>query len=149
MIQKPFQLTSEQKSALDRISRKYNIRFVILHGSYAKGFPHIGSDLDIAVVGNTPFSFDTILELFGPFGTIFGNNQNRELDLKTLHGADPLFRYLVAHDGILLYGDITDFNEFKAYAARAYEDSKKLFHLEEIMVKKHNAYLLSLSQQHA
>lgn len=149
MAQEPFQLTPDQKRAVDELGRKYNLRFIILHGSFAKGTPHEGSDLDIAVLGNAYLSFDALLKLFGPLGTIVGDNRERELDVKSLHHADPLFRYHVVRDGILLYGDTTDFNEFKAYAARSYEDAEKLFALEEILVKKYNTYLLSLFHRHA
>lgn len=142
-------LTSEEQKKIDDIGKKYNLRFIILHGSYAKGLQHESSDLDIAVVGNQYIVFDTLIKLFGPFGNIFGDNCNRELDVKSLHGVDPLFRYLVVRDGILLYGNETDFNEFKAYTTNAFEDAQKLFQLEEVLVKKHNRYLLTVSRQHA
>jgi len=41
----------------------------------------------------------------------------------------------------LLYGNITDFNEFKAYAFSYYFDSKDLFHLEKILIQKFQNYL--------
>jgi hypothetical protein len=64
-----------------------------------------------------------------------------ELDIKSLHKADPLFCYQVAKDSQLLYGDLTDFNEFKAYAFSYYFDSKDLFHLEKILIQKFQNYL--------
>lgn len=48
---------------------------------------------------------------------------------------DPLFRYLVVGDGILLYGNSTDYEEFKAYAFRDYMDSYDLRNLEEQMAR--------------
>lgn len=139
---KPFVLTRKGKEALERIARAYHLRFVILHGSYAKGTPQKGSDLDIAVLGGNSIPFDKLLELHGELGKIFGDNPERELDVKSLHRADLLLRYYVTRDGILLYGDATDYNEFKTYARRAFEDSSRLFHLEAVLLKKQNKLIL-------
>lgn len=149
MTAQQFKLNSEEQQKIEETGKKYNLRFIILHGSYAKGLQHKDSDLDIAVLGHQYLTFDMLLVLFGPLGNIFGDNHERELDVKSLHGADPLFRYFVVRDGVLLYGDETDFNEFKAYTIHAFEDAQKLFQLEEVLVKKHNKYLLTLSRRHA
>jgi len=42
-------LTKEQKKEIGKIGRKYKLRFVIIHGSYARGEEKKGSDLDVAV----------------------------------------------------------------------------------------------------
>lgn len=136
------ELNQQQKKQLGDIGEKFNLRFIILHGSYAKGAPHKGSDLDIAVVGQRVISSDDLLALYGGFGEIFGDNRERGLDIKSLHRTDPLFRYYVVRDGVLLYGDKTDFNEFRAYAERSFEDAKGLFELEAVLVKKQNELLL-------
>ncbi len=137
-----FTLSQEQKNKLQEIGEKYNLRFIIVHGSYAKGTPHSGSDLDVAVLGRQCMTVDILLELHGLLAGVFGDNRDRELDLKSLHGVDPLFRYLVVRDGVLLYGGETDFNEFKTYAMRSFDDAWKLFQLEEMLIKKQNADLL-------
>ena len=113
------QLTQEQQQKIEEVGRKYRLKFILLHGSYATDKIRKGSDL----------------------AEIFGDDPQRELDIKSLHKADPLFCYQVAKDSQLLYGDLTDFNEFKAYAFSNYFDSKDLFHLEKILVKKFQNYL--------
>lgn len=136
------ELTVEEKEGVEKIGRSHNLRFIILHGSYAKGTPRRGSDLDIAILGQKRIELDELLEIHGELGDIFGDNEERELDVKSLYGADLLLRYYVARDGTLLYGDETEFNEYKAYAGRVFADSEKLFRLEEILVKKQNKLLL-------
>lgn len=136
------ELKPEDKNKLGEIGQKYNLRFIILHGSYAKGTPRPGSDLDIAVLGKRRIAFDELLEIHDELADIFGDNQGRELDVKSLHNSDLLLKYYVTRDGMLLFGKETDFNEFKAYARRVFEDAKKLFELEEYLLKKQNQMLL-------
>lgn len=135
-------LDPKQKEQLQKIGDAHELRFIILHGSYAKGIPHEGSDFDIAVLGKRYITFDELLAIHGELGDVFGDNEERELDTKSLHKADLLLRYYVTRDGVLLYGDQTGFNEFKAYAQRVFKDAAKLFQLEEVMVKKQNRLLL-------
>ena len=142
-------LTSEQKKQVGEIGKAHTLRFIILHGSYAKGTPNKGSDLDIAIVKERRIPFEELLNIHGEFGAIFGDNRERELDVTSLHGADLLLRYYVTRDGLLLYGDPTDFNEFKAYARRSFEDAQKLFRLEEVMLKKQNRLILEKLAHHA
>jgi hypothetical protein len=100
-----------------------------------------GSDLDIALLGEKRIEFEELLALYSDLAEIFGDDPQRELDIKSLHKADPLFCFQVARDSQLLYGDPTDFNEFKAYAFSNYFDSKDLFHLEKILIQKFQNYL--------
>lgn len=125
---------------------RHQLRFVILHGSYATGQKHTGSDLDIAVLGQTTIDYKKHLELYSALADIFGDRMDRELDFKTLHHIDPLFRYLVTRDGVLLYGDATDYDEFKSYAYRTYMDSQDLRDLEKKLVKKS---IQTIAQQYA
>lgn len=130
------EISGEEKAKLEEIGRLHDLRFIILHGSYAKGIPQKGSDFDIAILGKRKPPFDEILEIHTELAQIFGDNRERELDLKTLHGVDSLFRYEVIRDGLLLYGDPTDYEEFKAYAYRDYIDSSDLRELEFVLLKK-------------
>lgn len=72
---------------------------------------------------------------------IFVNNLDKELDFKSLHGADPYFTYKVAKDSQLLFGKQIDYDEFRAYALKVYFDSKDLRELEKRMVEKYQNYL--------
>ncbi len=135
------QLTQEQQQKIEEVGRKYRLKFILLHGSYATDKIRKGSDLDIALLGEKPIEFEELSAIYSDLAEIFGDDPQRELDIKSLHKADPLFCYQVAKDSQLLYGDLTDFNEFKAYAFSNYFDSKDLFHLEKILVKKFQNYL--------
>jgi len=135
------QLTQEQQQKIEEVGRKYCLKFILLHGSYATDKVKTGSDLDIALLGEKSIEFEELLAIYSDLADIFGDIPQRELDIKSLHKADPLFCYQVAKDSQLLYGDITDFNEFRAYAFSNYFDSKDLFHLEKILIQKFQNYL--------
>jgi predicted nucleotidyltransferase len=135
------QLTEEQRQKIEEVGRKHCLRFILLHGSYATDKMKTGSDLDIALLGEKPIGLEELLDVHSDLTDIFGDNPQRELDIKSLHKADPLFCYQVTRDSQLLYGDRTDFNEFKAYAFSNYFDSQDLFHLEKILIQKFQNYL--------
>lgn len=139
-------INDAQKHTLQEIAQSHNLRFIILHGSYAKGTHREGSDLDIAILGNRPLPMEDIFTIHGELGEIFGDNKERELDLKSLQGVDPLFRFEVLRGGILLYGNQSNYDEFKIYAYRDYMDSYDLRKLESILLKKG---IQSLSKRYA
>ncbi len=131
------------------VARKYGLRFVILHGSYATGRTHKSSDLDIAVLGNKELDYRKYLNFHGEVADIFGDNPRRDLDLKMLNKVDPFFRYQVVRDGVLLYGDATEYAEFKLFAQRAYEDARPLLELERTLSKKYQKYLNTFTAKYA
>lgn len=134
---------------LQKAAKKHRLKFVILHGSFATGQERQGSDLDIAVLGERPLSFEEEMKLRAEMADIFGDRPERELDIKTLHRVDPLFRYEVTRDGVLLYGDATAYEEFKAYGFRAFEDAKPLFELERTLSRKYQKHLNALAVGYA
>lgn len=128
------------KQGLAKLAKQFDLRFVIGHGSRTTGQPlHPESDLDIAVVGKQVVDFDTLLKLYGRFDDIFGGPH--ELDLKSLDQADPLFRHEVVRSGILLHGDSTDYEDYKAAVYRAYNDARPLFELERILSERYQRHL--------
>lgn len=139
-------VTPEQKKQLHKIGREHALHFIILHGSYAKGIPRRGSDLDIAYVGGKRHDLDAYLKIFTALENVFGNTPQRELDVKELCHADPLFRYHVVRDGVLLFGHSTAYADFKAYAYRDYMDSVDLRKLQDILLEKS---IKELSQKYA
>lgn len=134
-------LTKGQKTQIQKIGEKYNLKLILLHGSWVKGRAHKGNDPDIAVLGKKAIDFQKLLEIHKDLGKVFGDNKTRELDLKSLHKADPLFCYQVAKDSQLLFGKTSDYNEFRAYAFKAYYDAKDLFDLERHLIEKYQRYL--------
>lgn len=138
-------LTPQEKKTLEKAAGKYRLRFVIAHGSYATGKNQKGSDLDIAILGEDPrLLSEKILQAHNDLADVFGDGPERELDLKTLHDVDSLFRYFVTRDGVLLYGDRTEYEEYKAYAFRDFMDSRDLRDLELQMTTAKQAMLTKL-----
>ncbi len=126
---------------LAEIAKEFNLKFVILHGSYATGLARKDSDVDIAVLGRAEISFDQSLKLSEALNDILHITGFLDLDFKTLDKTDPLFRYEVIRDGKLLYGDPADYEEYKAIATRAYEDARPLFELEQHLARKFQKHL--------
>jgi hypothetical protein len=77
-----------------------------------------------------------MMGVIGGFSDIFGDSKKRELDLKQMHNIDSLFRFLIVRDGVLLYGDQMDYDEFRAFAYRDYMDSEDLRKLQDTLLRK-------------
>ena len=121
------------KPKIDNLAKKYNLSLVILYGSHARGQVHKESDIDIAVLGARPIPFEKLIDLNNEFAEIF---KVKEIDVKSLHNTNFLFRYQVMYKGILLYGKSYNYNSFKSYAFRDYYDSQDLLRLKEVFIKK-------------
>lgn len=134
-------ITKDTQQKITEIGKKYKLKLAVIYGSFAKGRNHRASDLDIAVLGEKKLEFRTILELYSEFSNTF---KGREVDVKSLHGVDPFFRYQVMRDSVLIYGDHLEYHNFKAYAFRAYMDSKDLLRIEKILSQKTISYLRQL-----
>ena len=121
------------KPKINNLAKKYNLSLVILYGSHARGKVHKESDIDIAVLGARPIPFEKLIDLNNEFAEIF---KVKEIDVKSLHNTNSLFRYQVMYKGILLYGKSYNYNSFKSYAFRDYYDSQDLLRLKEVFIKK-------------
>lgn len=121
------------KPEMAKVAQKHNLALIILYGSQATGKAREESDVDIAVLGKRKIPSDALLNLDDEFARIF---RARELDVKSLHNTNPFFRYQVMRDGVLLYGKSYDYNSYKAYAFRDYNDSKDLLKLKRIIVER-------------
>lgn len=135
------EITKDQKKKIKAVGKKHDLKLVILHGSYARNKAHPGSDLDLAVLGKKPIKFEKLLKIHSDLARVLGDNQERELDLKSLHGVDPLFAYQVAKFSQLLYGSPSDYNEFRACAFQRFYDADDLLSLEEYLIHKFQNYL--------
>jgi len=129
------EITKEQKRQIQKVGKKHNLDFIILHGSQVTGKKGPEPDVDIAIYRSGGIDFEEQMKIFSELSKIFG--KFGEIDLKTLHKKDPLFRYYVTRDSQLLYGDQTAYNFYKAYAFADFQEAKPLFLLEEYLVKKH------------
>ncbi len=133
------------KTRLASIAKNYGLKFIILHGSYANGSPDKESDLDIAVLAEKPLDFNAELKLHGLIEQAFSLPPSGEFDFKTLNRVDPFFRYQVVRQGKLLYGNKTDYEDYKAFAQRAFlEDARPLLELEQHLAYKFQKHLNQL-----
>jgi predicted nucleotidyltransferase len=121
------------KPEIEKLAKEHNLSLVLLYASQAKGYMRTDSDIDLAVLGVKPISTDDLIALNNEFAQIF---KVYEIDVKSLHKTDPLFRYQVMQNSVLLYGRNYDYLTFKSYAFRDYHDSKDLFRLKETLIKK-------------
>lgn len=121
------------KPEIEKLAKERNLSLVLLYGSQARGDMRTDSDIDLAVLGIKPISTDDLIALCNEFAQIFEVN---EIDVKSLHNTGSLFRYQVMQDSVLLYGRNYDYLTFKSYAFRSYHDSKDLFRLKEVLIRK-------------
>ncbi len=115
------------------IAKKYNILFIIIYGSVARGDVKEDSDIDIALLGREKIPFKSLVAINNDFIDVFNNDK---IDIKSLHGVNPLFRYEVTKDGMLLCGGREDYARYKMYAFRSYCESKMLFDIKKQQTKK-------------
>ena len=121
------------KQEIKKVAEKHSLLLALLFGSKAQGKILKDSDTDIAVLGVNPISFKDLISLHNEFAEVF---KVKEIDVKSLHNTDPLFRCHVMRNAALLYGKTYDYNTFKAYAFRSYHDSHDLLRLKETLTKK-------------
>lgn len=131
-------LTKAQKEKIKTLGEKYRLDFVVLYGSVAKQEEGRLSDVDVAIYRRGGITPDDFFNLYVKMDAIFSG---REVDLKCLNGANPLFRYYVVREGKLLYGNQTAYNFYKAFAYRDFQEAKPLFALEKYLVNKHQKEL--------
>jgi predicted nucleotidyltransferase len=137
------QLTDRQKQKIEKIGKDFNLKLLLIYGSYAKGNQRKDSDLDIAFLGNTRIDFDTYFKLHASLADVFGD-VDRALDVVDMRNKDPLFLHQIAKSPRLLYGRTIDYNEFRAFAFRNYMDSKDIRELEKTLVFRYQNYLDTL-----
>jgi predicted nucleotidyltransferase len=120
---------SDQK-VLQKIAEQYELEFVLLFGSRAKGKVHAKSDTDIAIKRNAPMKLETELALRADLLQCFP----APIDLVFVERAGPLLLGELARNAELLYGDLAAFQRFRVYAMKRYIDFKPYFKLREQQV---------------
>ncbi len=115
------------------VAQRFGLRMLVLYGSRARGrdpAPAPDSDVDVAVLGCLRERFFDCLD------AVAGIFPQLEVDLARFEDADPLFRYEIMRDAVLLAGDEDLFCEYRAYAFRDFVDSADLRALEEALHRK-------------
>lgn len=126
------EITKDQKLKITKIAKKFQLKLIVIFGSFANGKHRKDSDLDIAVLGLKEISFNEQISLTNKLSLIF----NKNIDLSVLNRANPLLLFQVSKNSILLYGSREEFLKFKLYAFNAYNDYAPYFEMEKKLNKK-------------
>ncbi|MGF7397356.1 nucleotidyltransferase domain-containing protein [Thermoanaerobacterium thermosaccharolyticum] len=116
-------LLFDNNDEIEAIAKKFNLKLLILFGSYAKGLNYENSDIDLAFESYEALSYDEEMKLLLNLSLYF---RTEKVDLVNIKKADPLLLYQIAKYGKLLYGLSEDFVEFKCYASFRYADTQFL-----------------------
>jgi predicted nucleotidyltransferase len=103
---------------------KNNVRLAVLHGSQAKGSANKNSDWDVGILADRKLDLDDRLALADAFAKKF-NVPEEKIDIADLRAASPLLQFHVAKEGKLLEGSPSDFLQYKIFAWKHYESTKK------------------------
>jgi len=126
------EITKGQKLKIAKIAKKFQLKLIVIFGSFANGKNRKDSDLDIAILGLRGVSFDEQMGITNELSLIF----NKDIDLSVLNRANPLLLFQASKNPILLYGSRQDFLKFKLYAFNAYNDYAPYFKMEKNLNKK-------------
>jgi predicted nucleotidyltransferase len=120
------------REELERSCERLSVRLLVLFGSQSPGGlpPGPRSDVDLALSFGRDASRVPVLDLHEQLAPAFPGGQ---LDIVLLHDADPLFRWEIMERATLLYGDVDEFLEYRAFAYRDFMDSADLRALERTL----------------
>jgi uncharacterized protein len=130
-------LSQKQKSGISEIAKKYDLKSVIVFGSFASGKNRKDSDLDLAISGHKKISFSKQIKLISIFSSIF----RKDVDLTIIDNANPLLLFEISKNSILISGSKKDFACFQLNAFKIFHDYTPYFEMERKLNKKLiNAY---------
>ncbi|MBI5614563.1 nucleotidyltransferase domain-containing protein [Candidatus Gottesmanbacteria bacterium] len=127
-------ITSKQKELIQKIVLKHGLDFVVFYGSLARQV-HVSrdADIDLGLYRRGGIDADEYLALSFELQKVFFG---KALDIKLLHDVDPLFRFEVMKNGILIAGNTEKFQEYYLYAYRDYQEAQPLYVLMKRMQEK-------------
>lgn len=119
---------------LQKVAERHRIRLMIQFGSTVTGQRHPRSDLDLAVLLDSPdLSMQTMLEIQESLQELF---RGQTVDLAFINRADPLFLKKMVERCRLLYGDARDLARLRLYAFKRYQDHRRFLELERRYVER-------------
>lgn len=89
-------------------------------------------------MGEKILSLDNLINLNNEFTKIF---KAKDIDVKSLHNTNPLFKHEVSSHGIPLYDKNNLFIQFKVFNAREYIATSDLRDLEKLIIHKRQKLL--------
>jgi len=120
------------------LCQKYNLDFLAVFGSVAKGKSRKNSDIDICFKGE--INFDNELQLSLELSSLLGTNF---IDLVNLKRPSPLLTYLACKEAVLLYEKEKGlFANFRIYAFKHFVETKPL---RELNFKRTLGYIKQLN----
>ncbi len=122
----------ETRDRVAGIARRHGVRLLVAFGSQVSRRTHAASDLDLAVLLNTPHGDDP-LRLLADLQAAF---PEQEVDVVWLHRADPLIAWHALRQPRLLFGDPGDLTHRQAYAWRRFVEYAPFFELEADAVRR-------------
>ncbi len=119
------------------------IKFIILFGSQAKKHVTENSDFDIAILTANGKGLE---KLEGYTNILFNLSEilsipDYKIDLTNLDKADPLLRHEIVLNGLLIYGDETEYASFKTFVLREFIETENLRLLEKKLIFKRQKLL--------
>jgi len=112
----------ELKSKMASLAEKYNLKLIVLFGSYARGRANKESDVDIGIYGENGISWDEKIELSYEFGKILKNDN---VDVEIISSNSPTLMYNILSSGKVLFEKKKGFfSLLKLYAWKVFADSK-------------------------
>ena len=122
----------ETSVELVQVARRHSIRLLVAFGSQVTGRTHSASDLDLAVLLDTPRRDDP-LRLMADLQPVF---PQYEVDVVWLHRADQLIAWYALREARLLFGASPDLARYQAYAWRRFVEYAPFFELEAQAVRR-------------
>lgn len=135
------EITKEQQEMAEKVVKKYGVLFAVVFGSRANGKARENSDLDIGILDIKPETYKRYGDLYNDFSNIF---KGQNVDLRIIKGAEPVFLYNTLMKGKFLAGQRQVFSQYQAFAYKNFIDSKSLFELKGILLRKRQEQLNKL-----
>lgn len=127
------EITITQKNQLIHVAQEIGAVFIVAYGSNTRGEARPDSDLDIALYTKQKPDYALFQAVFSRISDVF---PGKNVDVRFLNDADPLFTMQVVRDGILLFGDHDDYDALRMLANRRYvDDGAKYFPLFDEQLK--------------
>lgn len=126
-------VTAHQKEQLATVAREIGAIFIVEFGSAVRGEARPDSDLDIAILTRKTPDYRLFGEAYSRVSDIF---RGKNVDVRFLNDADPLFTMQVVRDGVLLFGDQDAYDDLRMLTNRRYvDDGVKYFPMLDDLLK--------------